>query len=282
MKWFCIGLIALMHTSGAYCSGDGFCVGGRSAALGKASVASADVWSGFNNQAGVAWSEGFQTGIFVENRFLMKEICFEGLGISWSGRPGAFGLSLTYYGFTLFNEFKAGISYSRKFGKRFSAGVQINYLRIQIAEGYGSRGVISCEAGIMYRPDQHWTIGMQVCNPIPIKLTDQPDEILPIRFRFGAGYALSGKALILLEAEKDLLNPMMLRTGVEIRLARSVYGRIGMHTGPFAITGGIGLSLGRMGLNIATEYHMTLGFSPAISIEYSIMKQREATKKRLK
>jgi len=269
MKWMYIGLITICQAFSVSGSGGGFLPDGRAASLGKASIGLSGVWSVFNNQAGLVWDEGWQAGLFAENRFLMKELCYEAVGLSWSGRPGAFGLALSYYGFQLYNEFKAGIAYARKFGRRFSTGVQLNYLRVQIAERYGSRGVVSCEIGFMYRPDQHWTIGMQVCNPIPVKLSDHPDERLPMLFRLGAGYNISGKVLILLEGEKDLENPLVVRSGVEVRLARAVYGRIGMFTGPFTITGGFGLSLGRLVMDIATGYHMVLGFSPAISIGYS-------------
>lgn len=247
------------------------------AGLGKASVALPGLWSVFNNQAGLAWDVGWQAGIFAENRFLMKEICYEAAGLTWSGRPGAFGLALSYYGFSLYNEFKAGFSYARKFGKRFSIGVQINYLSVQIAEDYGSKGTVSCEIGFMYRPDQHWTVGMQVCNPVPLKLSDHPEERLPTLFRLGAGYDISGRVLILVEGEKDLENPLSGRIGMEVRLARSVYGRIGIITGPFMVTGGVGFSLGKLQVDIATGYHMTLGFSPAISIDYSFDQLRDAT-----
>lgn len=278
MKWMYIGLIALFHSVAVQGAGGEFLPGGRTAALGMASVALTGVWSAFNNQAGLVWEDGWQAGLYAENRFLMKEFCFEAVGISWSGRPGGFSLALSYYGFQLYNEFKAGISYARKFGRRFSTGVQLNYLRIQIGEGYGSKGAVSCEIGFMYKPDQHWTIGMKICNPIPVKLTDRPEEMLPTVFRLGAGYTFSGKVLILVEGEKDLENPLMVRTGVEIRMARSVYGRIGIFTAPFTVTGGIGFSLGRLEVDIATGYHMSLGFSPAISIGYSV--EKDLTKER--
>ncbi|MFH1936727.1 MAG: hypothetical protein ABIK52_04105 [Bacteroidota bacterium] len=272
MKWIFIGLIALSIAVSVLGSEGESLPGGRAAAMGRAAVAVPGIWSVSTNQAGMIWQDGWQAGLFAENRFLMKELCFEALALSWSGKPGAFGLVLSYHGFRLYNEFKAGISYARKFGKRFSMGVQLQYFRLQIAEGYGSRGVLSCEIGWMYKPDRFWTIGMQVCNPVPVKLTSGPEERLPVLFRLGVGYDLSGKVLILLEGEKDLELPLVLKTGLEVRLAKPVYGRIGMLTGPFMVTGGIGVTLGRLVVDIATEYHMVLGFSPAISIGYSFGK----------
>lgn len=273
MKRVYIGLLLFSMLPGVSGSGGGFLPGGREGALGMASVALPSVWAVFNNQAGLVWTDGWNAGLFAENRFLIREICFEGAAISWAGRPGAFGFALSYYGFRIYNEFKVGIGYSRKFGRWFSAGIQFNYLRVQIAEGYGSRGVVSCEIGLMYRPDGRWTIGMQVCNPIPVKLSGTPGDRLPVFFRLGAGYDVSGKVLILVEGEKDLENPLIIRSGVEVRLARSVYARVGMYTVPFTVTGGFGFSLEKLVVDVAVKYHMTLGFSPAISIGYHFGKR---------
>gem|GEM_PF-140968 len=268
MKWIYFCLVALFQTSWVCVAGNGYLPGGRSLALGGASVALPGVWSTFTNQAGLAWQQGWQAGLYAENRFMMKELSFEAVAVSWSGKPGAFGLAISHFGFQLYSEIEAGLVYARSFGKHFSAGVQLNYIMVQISEGYGSGSLVSCEAGIMYKPDINWTIGIQVCNPFPVKVSNQPEELLPVSFRLGAGYNLSGKVLILVEGEKDLENPLVFRTGLEVRIAGSFYGRVGFLTGPISGTAGLGMTLGRLVVDIGTRYNMTLGFSPAISIGY--------------
>ena len=126
----------------------------------------------------------------------------------------------------------------------------------------------------MYKPDRSWTVGFQVCNPIPVSLSDDPGDQVPVVFRIGVGYDIQGKALILLEGEKDLEHKPVIRTGVEVRLARSFLARVGVLTDPFMVTGGIGFELGKFDLDIATGYHMVLGFSPSISIGFSISKSK--------
>jgi len=272
MKWLWVCLLMMMQTGTGIASGGDFIPGSRAAAMGRTAVACPGIWSGATNQAGLAWQEGWQTGFFAENRFLLKEMGYGALTLSWSGQPGAFGMILLYHGCQQYNELKAGVSYARKFGKWFSFGIQLHYFRFQITEGYGSRGVVSCEIGWMVKPNRSWTVGMQVCNPVPIKLTQYPEERLSTVFRIGVGYDLAGKVLVLLEVEKDLEHPLVMRTGLEIRLAKGFCARIGMHSGPFTLTGGAGLSLGRLSVDIATEYHMVLGFSPGISVGYTFKK----------
>jgi len=240
--------------------------------MGSAAVAASGIWSVATNQAGIAWLQGWHAGLYAENRFLVKELCYESVALTWSGKPGAFGMVVSYYGFRLYNEITAGVTYARKFGRRFSAGVQLYYNRIQLGEGYGSKGLVSCKIGLMYKPDDSWTLGIQVCNPVPVKVTDYPEERLPILFRLGIGYDISGKVLVLLEGEKDLEHKPVIRTGIEIKLAKMVWGRLGVISDPFMVTGGIGLGLGKIRVDIATRYHMVLGFSPSLSVVYSFEK----------
>ncbi|MFH1159728.1 MAG: hypothetical protein V1733_02130 [bacterium] len=267
---FC--LVAMLMGAKAFGLGIDPVPGARVSAMGTSGVTGTDIWAVSSNQAGMAWLQGWRLGLYVENRFLVSELCFEAVALSWVGKPGAFGMLVTYSGFRLYNEVKAGVAYARKFGKRFSAGVQLNYYRIQIGEGYGSTGNVSCEVGLMYKPGQAWTLGVQVRNPVPATVSDYPVERMPVLFRLGIGYDLSGKAMFVLEGEKDLDNKPVIKSGVEIRLAKPFWGRLGVVSDPFMVTAGIGFSLGRLLVDLATGYHMILGFSPSISIGYSFGK----------
>ena len=272
MRWKMICFILFMQSIYVHGTGGGILPGGRISAMGSAAVATTGIWSVATNQAGIAWSQGWQAGLYAENRFLVKELCYEAVALTWSGRPGAFGIVVSYSGFQLFNEITAGITYARKFGRRFSVGVQLYYNRIQLGEEYGSKSLVSGKIGLMYKPDDSWTLGVQVCNPVPVKISDYPEERLPVLFRLGIGYNISGKVLVLLEGEKDLEHKPVIRTGLEIKLASMVWGRLGVISDPFMVTGGIGLMLGKIRIDIATQFHMVLGFSPSLSVVYSIKK----------
>jgi len=245
-------------------------IGGRAAGMGGTSVTGTDCWSIANNQAGMAWMRGWQVGLFGENCYLIPEMSRETAAVSWSGRPGAFGLSIIHYGFQLYREVQAGISYARKFGNRFSAGIQLNYQTIQIGNGYGSKGLVSCSIGMLYKPDPAWTIGIHVSNPTGMTVTDTPSERMQLLFRAGLAYDIRKKILIMAEVEKDLVNKLIFRSGLEIRIVRSLSGRIGIITNPLMITGGLGFALGKVSIDLATGYHLGLGFYPSISIIYGL------------
>jgi hypothetical protein len=271
MKKACHGVIVLgliLFTMTGRAGGEERVTGAKAAGLGWSAVTASDNWSSANNPAGIAWLTGWSGGLFAGNFFLVKELSYEAVSLVWSGRPGGFGLVIGYYGFSACNEVFTGISYARKFGKRLGIGLQLNYQRIGFSEGYGSKGMVSAKIGLMVKPGDHWTIGMSVSNPVPVKLSDNPKELLPLLFRLGVGYTIHDKVWLTLEGEKDLLHPVTIRSGIEVKVFSILTGRIGMATGPFVFTAGTGLRLKQWQIDIATGYHMVLGFSPALSLTW--------------
>lgn len=241
-------------------------LGGRAAGMGNCSLTSSDLWSVYNNQAGAAWIRGWQAGLFSENRFIMETLNRQSVAAAWGGKPGTFGLTTSYYGFSLYHEWFSGFTYARKFGKRFSAGIQFYYLQIGMGRGYRTQHIFSGNIGLMARPDDRWTIAFQVQNPIPVKLSEQPEEILPIRFRLGISFNIPSKVLVAVEGGKGLQDPFQFQTGIEVQIVRFLHGRLGATTGPFSVTGGFGFHWGKWVIDLATAYHIELGFSPAISL----------------
>ena len=164
---FIICLLDLLTIQGGFSAGERTPAGGRSLAMGGTSVAVSDFWSLSNNQAGTAWLKGIHAGLSFENRFLLKDLMYEQIGFALPSKAGTFGLFVNRFGNTQYSELKAGFGYARKFGKHFSAGVQLDYLRIHIGD-YGNKNLVSCEIGLMYQADQRMNIGVQLLNPVQI------------------------------------------------------------------------------------------------------------------
>lgn len=266
---FSFSILFFLTTINGYTAGERIPAGGRSLAMGGASVTLCDLWSLGNNQAGAAWLKGGSAGMGFENRFLLKDLMYEQLGVAVSWKAGTFGLFMSRFGNNLYNEMKAGLSYARKFGKSFAAGVQIDYLRIHITDDYGNRNLVSCEIGLMYHAGRNLVIGVQVLNPVPVKITEHPSELLPSTMCAGLSYEFSDAFLATVEVEKDLVNTPTFRAGAEYHFAKPMYARIGLSTNPVSFSFGFGLKYGKLTIDMASGYHQALGFSPAGSIAYS-------------
>jgi hypothetical protein len=264
-----ICLLVLLTGQRGFTAGERTPAGGRSLAMGGTSVAQCDFWSLGNNQAGVAWLREVTAGLSFENRFFLKELMQEQFGLVLPLKAGTFGLFLNRFGNDQYSEIKAGLSYARKFGKHFSVGMQLDYLRIHIADDYGNKNLVSCEIGLLYQADRHLSIGVQLTNPVPVNITVNAPEQLPSIICIGLSYWFSDDFLATVEAEKDLETPVVFRAGAEYHFLRTVFARIGVSTSPMSFTFGFGVEFGKFKVDIASGYHQALGFSPSGSVIYS-------------
>jgi hypothetical protein len=70
------------------------------------------------------------------------------------------------------------------------------------------------------------------------------------------------------EVEKDLVHKPVLRAGIEYHPAKTFFIRAGVLSNPVTFTLGAGLEFGNLKFDIASSYHMILGYSPQVSVTY--------------
>jgi hypothetical protein len=264
-------LIILLSTHNGFAAGERNPAGSRALAMGGTSVAVSDIWSLFNNQAGTAWFNGACAAICAENNYLIGELTREHAGFILPVKVGVIGLQGSRFGNENYNELKAGLNFARKFGRHFSIGVQLDYLLLQLENFYGNRNLVSCEIGLMYRSGKNLSIGMQIVNPVPVKVTTHPSELLPSLICTGISCRFSDNFSMAVEAEKDIVNPIRFRVGGEYQVVRPVCFRIGISTDPICFSFGLGFDYRKFRFDISTGYHQALGFSPSGSLIYSFL-----------
>lgn len=267
---FVFGLLLIPAASLA--AGEPRVIGGRAAGMCGISVAATDPWSAANNQAANAWNKGILCGVYFEDRYLLKELSCKALVFSACTKQGVFSASCMQFGSGVYSELKSGIAYARKFGKSFSAGVQLDYYRFSISEDYGSKNILNCELGLMFRPGKQVWIGFHCINPVPVKLSETSGESLPTLIQLGLAYYFTEDLMLSAEIEKDPASKACARIGGECRFAKILSARAGFATGPFRFSIGAGILMKRFSIDIASEYSQALGFSPAVSIQYEFRK----------
>ncbi|MCX7744237.1 MAG: hypothetical protein N2167_06690 [Flavobacteriales bacterium] len=248
-------------------------VGARSAALGNASVSLSDVWSSFNNQAGLAWLNQMEAAVYYENRFLLPELSSQGLALVIPIKKiGCFDLNFNRFGYSQYNENKFGLAYARNFGPIFSAGIQFNIHWIHIGEGYGDLVTASGEISFQVKPLSRWVIAAHVFNPTRTPLADYNREKIPTIFRLGTSYAFHEKVLATSELQADLDFHPIIRLGVEYHAIEQLFFRIGFSSNPVSPTFGFGLMIKGFKLDAAAAWQPILGFSPQASLSYKFGK----------
>jgi hypothetical protein len=263
--------------SSAQAGNEDYPIGARSAALGNATVSFSDLWSAHHNQAGLGFVRDISAGVSYENRFLLKEISVRGGAAALPIKQGTFGLCITNFGYSQYSENKYSLSFAKSFGEKFSAAIAMDYLSTKIAEGYGSRGALVAEAGILAKPIKGLSIGAHVFNPTRSRISAYDDERLPTIIRLGADYLFSDKVRLAAEVQKDIKYKAEFKAGLEYLPVKELYLRIGVSTNPTLSTFGFGLNLKNFKIDFAASYHQTLGISPQLGLSYTFAKSDKKT-----
>lgn len=267
MKKFILSLLILTSTFGfsqVYTQ-----LGARSNAIGGASLSLNDVWSVYNNPGAFGSLEKTSIGVSYENRFLLKELSTQSLAFGYhTEKAGNFGIHFQQYGFNLYREMQGGLTYGMRFYDNFSGGVSINYHRISLGENYGSKNSVSAALGLYYDMNDQLKFSMRVLNLNRAKLAADQDERLPTTFSLGLMYEFSDKAFWTIDAEKDLVHPLNVKSGLEIRPHEIFSVRLGLQTYPFQAAFGFGLQFSQFHLDMSSMWHAQLGLSPSAGIHY--------------
>jgi hypothetical protein len=204
----------------------------------------------------------------------VKELSLKALGVELPVNTGTFGLSFQEFGFSLYNEMRTGLAFGKKFGKAFSAGVQLDYLRIHLGEDLGTKNLFTFEIGVQYRISHNLSFGVHFYNPISVKLLSWQNERIPSVINLGFSWKFSEGFITAIEAEKDIQLKPVFKAGLEYHFVKPVYVRIGLLTNSTMFTFGFGVESGQVRFDFSSSYHLVLGYSPQASLVYTFFNRR--------
>ncbi|MCX6230694.1 MAG: hypothetical protein NTZ33_04050 [Bacteroidetes bacterium] len=259
----------LFFTFQIFAANENTCNGGRSAAMGGASVTLADFWAINNNQAGIANIKNAKAGIYFENRFLLKELSYKSLAFLYPTQSGILGFNYHQFGYNAYKEQKIGLSYARSFSKNFSAGLQLDYMNTALGDNYGSKSAFTFELGVLAKIAPNLMLAAHIFNPVNARFNDYNNEKIPSVFKLGLSYLLSEKLIIAIESEKNINFDAVFKAGFEYKILEFAYARIGISTNPTINTFGFGIEYHQFTIDFASSIHQTLGYSPQFSLIYN-------------
>lgn len=265
-------LFPALFSSRQVYAGDGLPTGARAIAMGGTSVTLSDNYSLFNNQAGMAFIKKSSASISSQRGFMLSEFNTAAGGVTLPTKSGVFGVNVSYFGFNVYNEKSAGLSYARLFSETISGGVQLDYHSTAISE-YGTQSAVTFEAGLLVKIFSQLNFGAHVYNPVRAQLGFYEDERLPTVFRAGLGYTVSDKVLLTIETEKDMDYSARFKGGLEYKPSDKIFLRGGFMTNPFRSCFGAGYRIKDFDINLAAAYHQLLGFTPNFSLSYEFGKK---------
>ena len=245
-------------------------IGAEANGLGGTSLSNNDVFSVYNNPAALAKIESSGVGFAYDNRFLLKELSTQSLAGAYKfEKNGAIGAHLQHYGFGLYREVFTGVSYGINLAPNFSLGTSVNFHRIQLGDNYGSTNALSLGLGMFYAVNEDLSFGMRVSNITRSRLAEFDDERLPTTFGLGLQYIFSEKVFWNLEAEKNFVHPINIKTGIGFQPHELLALRVGVNSYPFQSTFGLGVTMPKFRFDISAGWHAQLGISPSAGLVFN-------------
>ena len=243
-------------------------VGGRVAAMGGTSVAARDVWALQNNPAGTAYLEGWQCGLYYENRWGLRETAFKSAVLTQAiSDIGCLGLSVDQFGGTKYSENKLGLAYARAFGPYLQMGLQTDLLWLHWGEGYPDRVGVGFTLGMQSQLTERLRVG--ACAFTPLFGRGTLGNRLPMVMRLGWAYRFTDTFVGQGELEYDHSRQgMRIGSGFEYVVADRFSLRAGAQYHPNLLSFGVGYRIGPVHMEVSAQLHQALGASVQIGILY--------------
>ncbi len=261
-----ISLITLFRTSQCNASGEPFPIGARSWGMANAVTAVADKQSVFNNPAGLAFLDHHFISTAYHSRYNMAGLQTFALGGNFSAKWAKAGLDVERFGDKLYNEQKLGLSLAKSTG-RVALGLKVSYLQAAI-ENFAVKQTFLTQFGVMAKLSSTVNMGFHAYNLTGARLF--LSQRIPTVLRFGFSYQPGKQLLLVSEAEKDIVLPLVYKAGLEYQLVKNFYIRSGITSRINNVHFGFGFQSKQFIFDYAASNHSLLGFSHHLSLAYQL------------
>jgi hypothetical protein len=226
-----------------------------------------DLFSTTKNRAALAQIKNRSIGLYGERRFLLEGLNNYLVEGAIAAGSGCFGIELGYFGFSRYNQTRAGLAYALKLGSRMDAGVQFNYHLISIP-GYGFASAIGFEIAALFHLTEKLHAGIQASNPAAGRFGKTGKEKLATVYRGGLGYDPSIAFFAGIEIVKEELMPVYVNAGIHYAGVPGIIIKAGLSSAGSSWWAGIIYLWGKMSVGFSIGFHPQLGITPAFLLLY--------------
>jgi hypothetical protein len=235
--------------------------------LSGSEAALSNLYSVENNQAGLAFYRKTAVAINYHNRYFIPELAGQSAIVAMAIGKGTAGASIYHFGAKSLNESKFSLAYGRKLFNWLSAGIEMNYHRLEIESVGGNKSAVSGNIGLQVIPLEYLNIGLQLENPTNSGFTNSETSVLHSGLKTGISYSIPSAFLITSQLDWDRFDKIDMVFGGEYWLIKNLSVRFGVRliNNP-AFSFGTGILYRRTCIDFGFERHPVLGLSAAVSI----------------
>lgn len=224
-------------------------------------------WSSFLNQANLAYNDALSIGFNYEDRFGIKELSTRTAAVIIPAGHATLGAVYSHFGYSDYKRDLTGLACGMKLSEKIAAGLQIDYYSERTFGEYANDQNITFEASILFLPSDLTRIGICVFNPVPNSLRKIS---MPSSIRIGAGTYLNKMLFAGAEIGMATGSQMLLRCGFGYEVAKNFILRGGYCTMNNSFSGGIGIKVKMVQVDLAFRSHEQLGISSSLSLIFRI------------
>ncbi len=264
-------ILLLFYVSDSFSQEANF-YGARNESLARATVALNNSWALFYNPAGLVFNH---TEVLAgyQSKYTSLGINDGAFGFTFPINNTALGIGVSYFGDQLLSKSKVVAAVGHKIGKT-SLGIKTTYDQLRVDE-LGSKGFFYIDIGGQISISEEVILGMAINNLNQAKFDtltlSSPNTLVQV----GVNYHPHDKLTLLIQVEKDVSNPAVLRFGLEYLVSKNVAIRTGLTPSPTSAFAGIGFNMLKMKLDVVGSFQQSLGWSGGVSIGIPITMSHE-------
>jgi len=214
----------------------------------------------FYNPSGLGQNKFRELSVFYSPApYGLKELSTAALTYCEPFRFGTFGAGIKTYGYELYREFNFILSYGNVYKKRIFYGLNLNYYNLNIKD-YNSASSFGLDIGAMIYITDFMRWGVFAKNVSGSTIGLSKEKIAQV-YRTGFSVQPRGDLFFILEAEKDVMNPVSVRGAMEYSILDFLDLRAGVSTNPSTFSGGIGFCYEIFQLDYALYNSFDLGLT---------------------
>lgn len=195
---------------------------------------------------------------------------------------GTIGIAIKTFGFELYRETNAILSYGNNFRGKIFYGLNLNYYYINI-KNYNSASGFGADIGAMAYITDFLKWGFFAKNFTGSKIGETHEKLAQV-YRTGFTAQPRNDLSLILEIEKDVKYPLSFRGGLEYNINEYVDIRSGIGTEPTSFSGGISINYKLFQLEYAIYNHNDLGITNqgSLTVNFGGDKARKYAREQLK
>jgi len=236
-----------------------------------------DVWAVHNNIGALGWLKQSGVGVSFENRYnllALNQIAFAGAAVSQ--KYGVFGLGISRFGSSLFNQSRAGLGWSKSFGIA-SIGLEGQWYQVAASEFPTQHYFILNFGGLAQLTSKiHFAASIQ--NLTQTKASTIIDERIPTIVRAGISFTPNQRVKLITEIQKDLDQKSIVKAGIEYEVIKKVWVRTGFSSQIEQVSGGLGCQWRNLTFDYAVANHPQLGWTNSFGINLLLGKSESDQK----